>query len=74
VAVRGDPDAIVFGVPGDGLGDVAGSELGEGVSFAGVVLAYVLGQDVDLAPVAVEDGPEGPARADGVELAVVTPP
>ena len=70
--VRGDPDAVVLGVPGDGLGDVAGSELGEGFSLAGVVLADVLGEDVDLAGVAVEDRPEGTAGADGVELAVVT--
>ena len=72
VVVRGDPDAVVFGVPGDGFGDVAGSQLGQGLSLPDVVLADVLGEDVDLAVVAVEDRSERAPGADRVELAVVT--
>ena len=72
VAVRGDLDAVMLGVPGDGFGDVAGSQLDQGLSLSGVVLADILGEDVDLAAVAVEDRSERAPGADRVELAVVT--
>lgn len=72
IVVRGDPDAVVLRVPGHGLGDVPGPELGKGLPFPGVVLADVLVEDVDVARVSVEDGPQRAAGADGVELAVVT--
>ena len=69
---REGDDEVTGGVPGDGFGDVAGSQLGQGLSLPGVVLADVLGEDVDLAVVAVEDRSERAPGADGVELAVVT--
>ena len=71
VGVRGDPDPVVVGVPGDGVGDLPAAELAQCFPLAGVVLADVLGQDVDDAVVAVEQGPEGAAGADRAELAVV---
>ena len=65
-------DPPVAGVPADGGGDVAVSELTERDAFGGVVLAQVVGERPELFGVAFGEGGERSTRADGAELAVVS--
>jgi hypothetical protein len=71
VSVRCDPDPVVGGVPGDRVGDLPAAELAECFPLMGVVLADVLGQDVDDPVVAVEQRPQRTAGTDRAELAVI---
>jgi hypothetical protein len=64
-------DALPSPIPGHGLLHIAGPQGGEGLGFAGVDLAQVLGQDLYLITVAVDQSLQGTARANGAELTVV---
>jgi hypothetical protein len=71
VGVRGDPDPVVVGVPADRPGDVPGPQVPESFPFLDVVLADVLGQDVDDPTMTVEQRAQRAARANRAELTVV---
>ena len=65
-------DPAVAGIPADGGGDVAVSELTERAAFGGVVLAQVVGERPELFGMAFGEGGERATGADGTELAVVS--
>jgi hypothetical protein len=70
-AARGDPEAVVVGVPVDRLGNIAGAQVGEDAAFGVVVLADVLPQHMHGVRLATHQPFEGTRRADCAELAVV---
>jgi hypothetical protein len=65
-------DPAVAGIPADGGGDVAVSELTERAAFGGVVLAQVVGERPELLGMAFGEGGERSTRTDGTELTVVS--
>jgi len=65
-------DPAVAGIPADGGGDVAVSELTERAAFGGVVLAQVVGESPELLGMAFGEGGERSTRTDGTELTVIS--